>query len=107
MTSEGEVIGQLTNGRLDPVAEGTDGASYRSRQALALGARMGEDDLGPTSGVGGRPGVTDEAAIQQQAGRGRASEQGIGDRTLVDSGGHDPPASDEAAAQVGLNGQAK
>ena len=98
MTGQGEMIGHLADGGLDAVAEGGDRASQGQGQAVAISTRVGQDDLGATGGVGCGPGPSDEAAIEQHAGRAHGAEQGVGDSAFIDRGRHDAPASAEAPA---------
>src|SRR5215210_229377 len=107
MTDQAERVGELADGGLDAVAERRDGAPDRPGERATLGSAVRDDDPRPALGLGGGPGASQEAAIDEEPGRRGRAEQVVGDGGLVDRGRGELPGADEAAAEVGPQAQAE
>jgi hypothetical protein len=101
MPGQPQALGQLPGRRLDPIPQHRHRPPHGGGQPLALGPAGRQDDLGAPRSLGGHPGSTGEAAVEQQPSRARALQQGIGDRPLVHRRWNDAPGPHQPRAQVG------
>jgi uncharacterized protein len=104
---QAQAVGELADGRLDPIAQGRHRAPGRPRQSLPLGLAVRVDHAGATPSMGLGPGAAEEASVEQQAGRGRPREQIIRDRALVHGGRDHAPSAGQAPAEVHPQAQAE
>jgi hypothetical protein len=68
-SGQSQPFGELAIGRLDPIAQDSDRPPHGRRQSSPLGPSRGQDDTRPLGFLGGGPGPTGEAPIEEQAPR--------------------------------------